>query len=146
MPPLERDLAGPVAGHFEALGYRVFAEVEIAGRWADLVAIGPEVVAVELKLHAWREALRQATAYQLGADRSYVALPLARAREAHRARFSFEREGIGLLAVDGEGRVRTVLPAEPSPRRMPALTDGLREGLEELDAIAETMAMLIGYQ
>jgi len=146
MPPLERDLAGPVAGYFESLGYRVFGEVEIAGRWADLVAIGPEVVAVELKLHAWREALRQATGYQLGADRAYVALPLARAQEAHRDRFSFEREGIGLLAVDGEGKVRTVLPAGPSPRRMPALTDGLRGNLEELDAIAQTLAALAGYQ
>ena len=126
----ERDLAGPVAEHFAGLGYRMFAEVDIAGRWADLVGIGPDVVAVELKLRAWREALRQATAYQLGADRAYVALPLPRAQEAHRSRFAFEREGIGLLAVDAGGAVRTVLSPAPSPRRLPALTDAIRGSFE----------------
>ena len=146
MPLLERDLAAPVAGHLESLGYRVFAEVDIAGRWADLVGIGADVVAVELKLRAWREALRQATAYQLAADRAYVALPLRWAQEAHRKRFAFEREGIGLLAVDPEGMVRTVLSAGPSPRRMPALTDGLREDLGAVDAIADALAALVGYQ
>ena len=132
MALFERDLASPVAGHFEALGFRVFAEVDIAGRWADLVAVGPEIVAVELKLRAWREALRQATAYQLGADAAYVALPLETAQRAHGDRHAFEREGIGLLAVDEAGGVRTVLPSAPSPRRMPPLGDWLRENLETL--------------
>ena len=108
----------------------VYGEVEIAGRWADLVAVSDEeVVAVELKLRAWREAIRQAIAYQLGADRSFVALPLARAQDAHRHRFAFEREGVGLLAVDASARVRTVLPAASSPRRMPFIADDLRRDL-----------------
>jgi hypothetical protein len=132
MPLLERDLAAPVARHFKALGYRVFAEVDIAGRFADLVAMKPEdVVAVELKLAAWRRALRQATAYQLGADRSYVALPLDAARRAHRNRDAFEREGIGLLAVDDAGGVRTVLRASASPRGWPPFTDALRTRIQE---------------
>ncbi len=127
MPLRERDLAGPVASHFRDLRYAVFGEVDIAGRWADLVAISEEeVVAVELKLSAWREAIRQAMAYQLGADRAYVALPLDRAQRAYRDRFEFEREGVGLLAVDDVARVRTVLNPTPSPRRFPPLTDSLR--------------------
>ena len=146
MPLREQDLVAPVAGHLESLGYRVFSEVEIAGRWADLVGIGPDFVAVELKLRAWREALRQATAYQLAADRAYVALPLHGAQVAHRARYAFEREGIGLLAVDDAGGVRTILPAAASPRRLPALTDGLRENLEAVDAMAAVLAEIVGYQ
>ena len=146
MPLLERDLSAPVAGHLESLGYRVFAEVDIAGRWADLVGIGADVVAVELKLRAWREAVRQATAYQLAADRAYVALPLRAAQRAHRGRFAFEREGIGLLAVDPGGSVRTVIPAGPSPRQMPSLTAGVRADLGALDAMAETLAALMSYQ
>src|SRR2546426_5804601 len=106
MPLREQDLVPPVAGHLESLGYRVFSEVEIAGRWADLVGIGPDFVAGELKLRAWREALRQATAYQLAAGRSYVALPPPGAQVAHRARDAFERGGIGLLALDNAGAVR----------------------------------------
>ncbi len=127
---LERDLAPPVATHFLDLGYDVAAEVEIAGRWADLVAAGSEdVVAVELKLRDWRGAVRQAMAYQLAADRAFVALPLWRAQEAFRSRHAFEREGIGLLAVDPGGGVRTVLAPGPSPRRMPPLTDAVRARL-----------------
>ena len=101
---------------------------------------------MELKLRAWREALRQATAYQLAADRAYVALPLHGAQVAHRARYEFEREGIGLLAVDEAGGVRTVLPAANSPRRLPALTEGLREDLEAVDAMAAVLSEIAGYQ
>ena len=130
MPLRERDLVPPVVAHFLGLGYEVFAEVEIASRWADLIAMGAEdVVAVELKVRDWRRAVRQAMAYQLAADRSFVALPLRRAQEAYRRRHAFEVEGIGLLAVDAEGRVRTVLPSAPSPRRMPPLTEAVRRRL-----------------
>lgn len=130
MPLRERNLLGPVASHFVGLGYEAFAEVEIAGRWADLVAVSDEeVIAVELKLRAWREAIRQAMAYQLGADRAFVALPLGRAHQAYRGRLAFEREGIGLLAVDDRGSVRMILPPSSSPRRMPPLTDAVREAL-----------------
>jgi hypothetical protein len=128
MPLLERDLAAPVARHFKALGYRVFAEVEIAGRLADLVALGPgRIVAMELKLHAWRQAVRQAMAYQLGADWAYVALPLRRAQDAYRSRHALEGEGIGMLAIDVEGGVRTVLAAQRSPRQLPSLREHLRD-------------------
>ena len=130
MPLRERDLLGPVASHFQDLGYEAFAEVEIAGRWADFVAVSDEeLIAVELKLRAWREAIRQAMAYQLGADRAFVAMPLVEAHQAYRGRFAFEREGIGLLAVDDAERVRTVLNPAPSPRRFPPLTDSLRAGV-----------------
>jgi hypothetical protein len=130
MPLRELDLFPPVAAHFLGLGYEVFSEVEIAGRWADLVATGPEeVVAVELKVRDWRRAVRQSMAYQLAADRAFVALPLFRAQEAYRSRYAFEREGIGLLAVDAQGVVRTVLPPLPSPRRMPPLTEAVRDRL-----------------
>ncbi|OGS51012.1 MAG: hypothetical protein A3K65_01395 [Euryarchaeota archaeon RBG_16_68_12] len=130
MPLRERDLLPPVAAHFLGLGYEVFEEVEIAGRWADLVATGAEdVVAVELKMQAWRTAVRQAMAYQLGADHSYVALPLWRAQEAYRSRHAFEREGIGMLAVDPRGAVRTILRAAASPRQMPLLNEDIRATL-----------------
>ena len=122
MPLRERDLAGPVVGHFEALGFTVFGEVGIA--------LGPEeIVAVELKLRAWRDALRQATAYQLAADRAYVAMPLGRVQEVWGRRQAFEREGIGLLAVDSGTRVRDAMPASASPRLFPPLRAALRARL-----------------
>lgn len=131
MPLRERDLTPAIGAHFEALGCEVFQEIELGGRRADLVAVSEsELVAVELKLHEWREALRQTMAYQLAADRAFVAVPLRRAQDAHRARHLFDREGVGLLAVGPENDVRTVLPAAPSPRRLPTLTESVRMRLE----------------
>lgn len=69
----------------------------------------------------WREALRQAIAYQLAAERVYVAMPLAAASAAYRARWRFEAEHVGLLAVDDRGGVRVPIEATPSPRLLPFL-------------------------
>ncbi len=121
---LEYQLAAPVTAWLEGSGYRVDAEVPILGRRADLIGAGGDgLVAVELKLRDWREALHQATAYQLAVDRAWVAMPLAAASSAYRARWRFEAEGVGLLAVDDRGTVRTPIPAAPSPRLLPFLRE-----------------------
>lgn len=121
---LEAELAPPVTAWLAAAGYRVDAEVPILGRRADLVGSrDQDVVAVELKLSDWEGALRQATAYQLAADRVWVAMPIAAAAMAYRARWRFESERIGLLAVDDEGGVRAPIEARPSPRLLPYLRE-----------------------
>jgi len=114
---LEADLRPPVAAWLRSNGFDVRDEVAILGRRADLVGVRwGRVAAVEMKLRDWPEALRQAVAYQLAADWCWVAMPLAEAARAHRHRWRFEAEGVGLLAVDDAGRVRVALPAETSPR------------------------------
>jgi len=125
----EADLFPPLARHFTDRGCRAVAEVAVSGRRADLVAVSDDaLVAVELKLARWRQALRQAVAYQVWASEAYVALPFQRAIHAVRHRHRFEAESVGLLAVlDGE--VRTFLPAGPSPRLFPALSDLVRRRL-----------------
>jgi len=121
---LEAQLAGPIRAWLEDAGYRVSAEVPILGRRADLVGARDDgLVAVELKLRDWGEALRQSVAYQLAADHVWVAMPLAAAGTAYRARWRFEAHGVGLLAVDDAGSVRAPIPAGPSPRLLPYLRD-----------------------
>lgn len=132
---MERELARPVTEWLESAGYRVRREVPIVGRWADLVGMRQtEVVAVELKLRDWRGALRQATAYQVGADRAWVAMPLAAAAHAYRHRHRFEAEGVGLLAVDDQGRVRAPLPAVTSSRLLPFVRDGVLASASQPEA------------
>jgi len=127
---LERALAAPVARHLQAQGYRTFEEVYFNGRIADLVALkDEEVVAVELKLANYREAHRQAVAYQVGCHRSYAALPLDAALVAMRKhRNEFVTSGAGLLAVNmPAGDVRELLPARHHEGRfLPFLADHLR--------------------
>src|SRR2546422_8188631 len=73
----EVDLREPVATWLRDAGFDVRIEVPILGRRADLVGSrGTSVTAIEMKMHRWAEALRQAIAYQLAADRVWVAMPL----------------------------------------------------------------------
>jgi len=129
-PRLESDLLQPVAMWLRDEGFDVRMEVPILGRRADLVGSrGATVAAIEMKMHRWAEALRQAIAYQLGADRVWVAMPLAAASRAYRQRWTFEAEGVGLLAVDDRGHVRGPIRAAPSPRLLPFVREKLLEKL-----------------
>ena len=119
---LETELLEPVAAWLEASGFDVRVEVPILGRRADILGSRADrITAVELKMYDWRGALRQALAYQLAADRAWVAMPLAAASRAYRNRWRFEAENVGLLAIDDEGGVRTPIPAGESPRLLPFL-------------------------
>ena len=125
---VEADLREPVATWLCDEGFDVRMEVPILGRRADLVGSrGATVAAIEMKMHRWGEALRQAIAYQLGADRVWVAMPLAAASRAYRQRWTFEAEGVGLLAVDDRGRVRGPIRAAPSPRLLPFVREKVLE-------------------
>lgn len=128
---LERDLAPPVVTHLESLGYATFEEVYFNGRIADIIATkGEEVVAVELKLRDYREAHRQALAYQVGCHKTFVALPLDAALLALRKhKHAFDTSGAGLLAVQmPEGDVRELLAAKHHEGRfLPFLADALKD-------------------
>jgi hypothetical protein len=120
---LEAWLREPMRAHLEAGGSEVRFEVPLNGRLADVVAHrGDELVAVELKLEDWREALAQAMHYQLAAHRAYIAMPLNEAILPLRQRSRLERQGVGLLAVHPLGEVRTLVEARESARRLPFLT------------------------
>src|SRR2546425_5228538 len=89
----ESDLREPVATWPRDAGFDVRIEVPILGRRADLVgSCGTSLTAIEMKMDRWAEALRQAIAYQLAADRVWVAMPLGAACRAYRHRWTFQSE------------------------------------------------------
>lgn len=128
----EEDLKAGLKSFFRGHGYRAYTEVRMMTRWVDLVAVkGAEVVAVEIKIRDWKQALRQAVAYQLGADYSFVAMPFNHACEAYRNRFWFRKEGVGLIAIRPHHKdVRIFLEPERSTRMMPIVRDNLFVVLE----------------
>ena len=99
---LELELFKPVCDYFKKQGYKVKGEVKIGFCRADLVAFkGGEVIAVELKLRNWKQAIIQAKNYQFGSDYVYIAAPLFRSYNILRkAEHNFKKEGIGLLVVN----------------------------------------------
>jgi hypothetical protein len=121
---LEAWLREPVRAHYERQAFRVRHEVPVHGRIADLVAQRDgQLVAVELKLEDWREALGQAMHYQLAAHLAYIAMPLNQAVLPLRQRSRLERQGVGLLGVHPLGEVRTLVEAKGSTRRLPFLSE-----------------------
>jgi hypothetical protein len=124
----EADLREPVTKWLRDGGFQVRLEVPILSRRADLVAARAGLVtAIEMKLHDWAQALRQAMAYQIAANCAWVAMPLAAACRAYRERWRFEAEGVGLLAVDDHGHVRVPILAGPSPRLLPFVQEKVLE-------------------
>lgn len=114
--------------YLEDQGYTVRDEVWINGRIADLYGYQDdgEPVAVELKLTAWKKALRQAVAYQLGAVYTYIALPVVHVPKIMRQASALRSRNVGLLGVapgTGDGFRRadeppTDEPGEPDVREL----------------------------
>lgn len=123
----EEDLKAGMKSFFRNLGYRAYTEVRMIARWVDLVAVkDDEVVAVELKLSDWKQAIRQAVAYQLGADFSFVAMPFENACKAYKNRYWFTREGVGLIAIRPYHKdIRILIEPDRSTRMMPIVRDNL---------------------
>lgn len=66
-------------------------------RWNEF-----RIVAIEAKLHRWRQAVDQAAAYQRYADESYVLLPSDLAPPAIRFPEYFHNAGVGLIVVEDD--------------------------------------------
>ena len=128
----EEDLKGGLKTFFRSHGYKAYTEVRMINRWVDLVAVKEdEVVAVELKISDWKQALRQAVAYQLGADYTFVAMPFKHACKAHKNRYWFQKEGVGLIAIRPHHKdIRIFLEPDRSTRMMPIVRDNLFVVLE----------------
>ncbi len=76
----------------------------------EMASITAEVIAVEAKLHRWREALTQAMTYSSFANRVFVAMDYRKTPSAPEIIDQFLRNGIGLCAVAPKSLKWLVLP------------------------------------
>jgi len=115
-PRWERLLLSPVAAYFGRKGFRwQQPEMRFYDRRIDLYAFSRTddiAVAVELKLHRWRYAMKQALLYQLCSDFVYIALPSVWIKSVRVDLLS--EYGIGLVSVDAKMHCRQVVPAKAS--------------------------------
>lgn len=114
----EHELIEPVTKYFQHQSFSVYREIRIGFCRADIVAYNNmTLVAVELKLNDWKKALIQAKNYQLGAEYVYIAFPLKKSYLVLRkAKDELLREGIGLLIVHEDLKVREVIAAKKSQK------------------------------
>jgi len=104
----EVDMYQPVLGLFSRVGVAV-AEVPFFGKRIDLLFGTPSLLslyAIETKLRDWRSAFKQAALNQLGAQRSYIAVPsMLATRLAESEEDLFRRYDVGLIGVAGCAKI-----------------------------------------
>ncbi len=110
----EVKLKRPVLHFLRGIGCdKLKTEITFVDRGIDVFGFktGPEPLsyAVELKLHDWQKAIRQAAIYQLCADYCFVAMPYDKAETLDLRLFS--AAGVGLLAVNLTSKDVKVLSA-----------------------------------
>ncbi|MGB2798287.1 MAG: hypothetical protein WBC82_00315 [Dehalococcoidia bacterium] len=116
----EAKLQGYCATYFNKQGFLTREEVPFLFKVADLFCFNEETgecIAVEVKIKNWREALEQALVYQMMADKVYIALYEDNIKAVDCGLLT--SKSIGLLRVNGSGKIAVILEAFSSPRRMP---------------------------
>ncbi len=98
----ESDLRQPVHQFFENKGYIVADEIRLFSRRIDVIARKHhDLIAIELKLQDWKNAIEQARLNLRVSDYSYVALQDPLGRFDPRLFIDVIQNGIGLLSING---------------------------------------------
>lgn len=133
----EAQLAEPTRELFSRNGFVCFDEIRIpvGQKRVDLMMVHrhyPKMVAVELKVHDWKTAVRQALFDTHCAHLSYVALWHETIPNVDKT--WLERSGVGLISVTNE-RAEIEVKAQ---RRVAGLTRSMTKVLESLHASNDT--------
>jgi len=99
----------------EAAGFVLRQQGRFVTRSVSKVFVAKRIVAIEAKMHAWRDALEQAVANMWFASHSYILIPALRCLDA--VLDEARKFGVGVLVFDGK-QTRTVL--RPRKQRIPA--------------------------
>jgi len=95
--------------------YLCLTEIQIGEKIPDVILVKndlTDIIAIEFKIHKWKDALIQASNYQLWAHKVYVALPSQNVHRALAHKGIFEKTGIGIISVDDMSSI--LLEAEDS--------------------------------
>ena len=97
----ENELAIKFKKNIEKSGYEIIREVPFMSRCIDAVVIkNGKYRSVEHKLHNWKKALEQARTHQIGADKSYICMPIPAMKFADNFIKNLKHRGIGLISFE----------------------------------------------
>lgn len=88
--------------------YRCLTEVQIGNKIPDIILVNDDltdIIAIELKIKKWKDALIQALNYQLWAKKSYIALPFNHINGALENRDIFEKVGVGIISISDSCKI-----------------------------------------
>jgi len=102
---IEEDLFLPIKRLFPAKRYLIRREIPFNGKTIDVLLMDKNthrLVAIEMKVHRWGKALRQAAVYQLCASQVYIALWHKHINEKNKELIA--NYGIGIIEVKRIGK------------------------------------------
>lgn len=104
-PIIEEELFQPIRRLFSAKRYLIKREIPFNGKTIDVLLMDRKthrLIAIELKVHKWEKALRQAAVYQLCASQVYIALWHKHINEMNKELIA--NYGIGIIEVKRTGK------------------------------------------
>ena len=86
----------------------VRTEVPALSRSIDIVYVNEDndLISVEIKLHDWRHAIKQARDHQLVSDRAYICLPVKKRGVNKELQDMLDEYGIGLLLFEQKNKYK----------------------------------------
>ena len=133
----EKELYSPILKLFGE-GYFSAEDVPLGPKLVDLAFTSKsadKVIAIEVKVKNWKQALRQALNYQLAADESYVAIAKNHSNSIDHDRF--RSLGIGLILVDLDAKKAGIaIQPKQSNRKRENYATLMRAHLAERKAIS----------
>lgn len=110
---LSRQAAATAVSSLKRIGViaqKESGEVELSPRFN--VSGTVKLIALEVKMKRWREALEQAKTYRAFADEAYVVLDANQVKLTAEIRAEFVANGIGLFLQDRKNLRRRIVPSE----------------------------------
>lgn len=116
----EKELAIKFKKYMEKLGYEVIEEVPFMSRCIDAVLVkNGKYRSIEHKLKNWKKALEQARTHQIGADKSYICMPVPANGFTSEFILGLKRRNIGLIAFN-KGKFNLEIRARRNENWKPA--------------------------
>lgn len=98
----EQTLENGLARYYRAINFGVRKQVWLSQKRIDIVLVekdSKEIVAIEVKIHDWKTAIRQANLNKIACHKSYVAIWHEFSHRALQKKEIFEDLGIGLIVI-----------------------------------------------
>jgi hypothetical protein len=127
----EAEVRAAVLRMLSSGGFDTLIEFPILGRVADVFACGIEdtTIAVECKERDWRRGIQQARTYTLATDRVFVGIP--EGRLTAKLTQAAAMIGIGVIAVDNDGRAMVAIEPSAAIVPLPSLRSRTRAHFDE---------------
>jgi len=120
----ESALVKRVANYFSGKKFKVYFEIPIFSKICDVLCHDEKnnkIIAIEVKMSKWGNAIRQARIYQFGADEVFIAIPEIFIHRLQNNQAICLKYGIGIISINNKVDIKL------KPIKSPFLIEKIRK-------------------